>query len=60
VLVGFSELARRTGALPFGADRSVLIAGPLALSTARAEEWLGWKPVRTSDQVLGEALSAPR
>jgi nucleoside-diphosphate-sugar epimerase len=51
-----SELAFRLRLLPFGADRSSLLDGPLALdpSTARAD--LGWKATATSAEVLRRFL----
>jgi UDP-glucose 4-epimerase len=56
VLLGVSELGRRLGLSPFGADRAALIDGPLALSVTKAERLLGWRPTRTSAQVLSAAL----
>jgi UDP-glucose 4-epimerase len=55
-LVGASELGRRLRVTPFGADRAVLIAGPLALSVTKAEQLLGWRPSKTSAEVLAAAL----
>jgi len=55
-LIGASALGRRLGLAPFGADRACLVGGPLALSVVKAEELLGWRPTRTSAQVLAEAL----
>lgn len=51
-----SELGHRLGLSPFGADRAILINGPLALSVAKADRLLGWRPRRTSGQVLAEAI----
>jgi UDP-glucose 4-epimerase len=56
VLIGASDLGRRLGLSPFGADRAALINGPLALSVAKAERLVGWRPTWTSDQVLSAAL----
>ena len=58
VLIGLSEWGRRLGLLPFGADRSVLLSGPLAMSVDRAAEVLGWRPARSSREVLARALAA--
>jgi UDP-glucose 4-epimerase len=55
-LVGVSELGNRLGLTPFGADRAVLIAGPLALSVTKAEQVLGWRPSKSSAQVLAGAI----
>jgi nucleoside-diphosphate-sugar epimerase len=52
-----SELAFRTRLLPFGADRSVLVSGPLALSCDRARVELGWEAGLASAAVLAAALS---
>jgi hypothetical protein len=41
---------------PFGADRAVLINGPLALSAAKAHRLLGWRATRASSDVLAAAL----
>jgi UDP-glucose 4-epimerase len=38
VLLGTAQLARRVHLAPFGADRAVLVAGPLALDAGRAGE----------------------
>ncbi|MGH9105488.1 MAG: NAD-dependent epimerase/dehydratase family protein [Acidimicrobiales bacterium] len=55
-LMAVSELGRRWRLVPFGADRAALIGGPLALSVAKAQALLGWRPTRTSAQVLAVAL----
>jgi UDP-glucose 4-epimerase len=55
-LLAASELGKRYGLAPFGADRAVLIGGPLALSVRKAERTLGWRPVKTSAQVLATAI----
>ncbi len=55
-LLRVSELGKRLGVAPFGADRAVLIGGPLALSIAKAERLLGWRPGKTSAQVLAAAM----
>jgi nucleoside-diphosphate-sugar epimerase len=65
VLLRVAELARASGATPFGADRAVLLNGPLAAAPTRAAEVLGWRPERSSAQVLAAALgrewrNAPR
>jgi nucleoside-diphosphate-sugar epimerase len=56
-LLAGSRLGRRLGIAPFGVDRAILISGPLALSVAKAAEVLGWRPERTSAQVLSDALA---
>jgi UDP-glucose 4-epimerase len=55
-LLAASELGKRFGVAPFGADRAILIGGPLALSVAKAERLLGWRPEKTSARVLVEAI----
>ena len=55
-LIKASELGRRLGVTPFGADRAVLVAGPLALSIDKATKVLGWQPAKNSAQVLAAAL----
>jgi UDP-glucose 4-epimerase len=55
-IVAGAELGRHLGLSPFGADRAVLIAGPLALSPAKAAQRLGWRPARTSAEVFTSAL----
>jgi UDP-glucose 4-epimerase len=52
-----AELAYRARLLPFGADRACLLGGPLALSPRRAAADLGWRPTRSSAQVLGDAVA---
>ncbi|HLK45200.1 MAG TPA: hypothetical protein VKT18_04395, partial [Acidimicrobiales bacterium] len=47
-----SEIAFRAGALPFGADRTCFLAGPLALDPSLAEAAIGWKATRSSADVL--------
>jgi nucleoside-diphosphate-sugar epimerase len=59
VLITGSEAAHRLRLLPFGADRSVLICGPLALDPSRGEALLGWRPTRTSADVLAQATGRP-
>ncbi len=56
LLVGASEAAFRARLLPFGADRAALVNGPLALDCTRAATELGWRPTRTSADVLAEAV----
>jgi nucleoside-diphosphate-sugar epimerase len=51
-----AEAGYRLGLLPFGADRACLLAGPLAVSPARAARDLGWRPTRRSSEVLGLAV----
>jgi len=52
-----SELGFRAHLLPFGADRSSLLYGPLALDPSAARADLGWKPAASSADVLGRALA---
>ncbi len=56
VLVRLSELVKRLGITPFGADRAALIGGPLAVSASKARRLLGWQPSKTSAEVLAAAL----
>jgi nucleoside-diphosphate-sugar epimerase len=58
VLLHGSEVARRLRLLDMGADRAVLLNGPLALDPARAAQDLGWKARRSSAEVLGEFLAS--
>lgn len=55
--IAVSELGFRLRLLPFGADRSSLLGGPLALDPGRAIAELGWKPVASSVEVLRSALA---
>jgi nucleoside-diphosphate-sugar epimerase len=56
VLLAASEAAYRLKLTPFGADRAILLNGPLALDPARAADTLGWRATRTSAQALASAL----
>jgi nucleoside-diphosphate-sugar epimerase len=47
-----AEIGRRVGLSPFGADRAVLMAGPLALDPGLARRTLHWVPTRRSEEVL--------
>ena len=58
LIVAGAELGRRLGLSPFGADRAVLISGPLALSSAKASQLLGWRATKTSANVLAAALGS--
>jgi nucleoside-diphosphate-sugar epimerase len=58
VLVWGSEVARRLRVLEFGADRSIMLNGPLALDPARAQKDLGWQARQGSAQVLSEFLAS--
>jgi nucleoside-diphosphate-sugar epimerase len=58
LLVGGSEVARRLRVLDFGADRSILLNGPLALDPALAAKDLGWHAQQGSAQVLREFLAS--
>jgi nucleoside-diphosphate-sugar epimerase len=59
VLLDGSELAYRLRLLPFGADRSALINGPLALDAGQAASVLGWRASLSSADVLRAALGRP-
>ena len=56
VLLHGSEVARRLHLMDMGADRAVLLNGPLALNPARAAQDLGWKARQSSAQVLKDFL----
>jgi nucleoside-diphosphate-sugar epimerase len=58
LLLGIAEGAYRMRAAPFGADRAVLVSGPLALDPARAGARLGWHATAGSADVLGAFLGA--
>jgi UDP-glucose 4-epimerase len=60
VLLGLAEAARRLRISPFGADRAVLLSGPLALDPARAARELGWRASLGSAHVLGAFLARSR
>jgi len=60
VAVAASELGYHARLLPFGADRSSLLGGPLALDPARAATALGWVATRSSAAVLGDVLANPQ
>lgn len=57
VLFGLAEVARRLRLSPFGVDRAVLLAGPLALDPSLAAAELGWRARLGSAQVLGGFLT---
>jgi UDP-glucose 4-epimerase len=56
VLLAASEIALRLQLTPFGADRAILINGPLALDPTRAAEVLSWKATKSSAEVLAAAF----
>jgi nucleoside-diphosphate-sugar epimerase len=56
LLTGVAEAAFRLRLTPFGADRAILVRGPLALSSERAAAVLGWTATRSSAEVLAAAL----
>ena len=56
VLLHGAEVARRLRLLDMGADRAVLLNGPLALDATKAANDLGWKASKGSAQVLREFL----
>jgi len=47
-----SEVAVRLRLMPFGADRAIFLNGPLALDPSAAADALGWRPTRSSADVL--------
>ena len=57
VLLHGSQVARRLHLMDIGADRAVLLNGPLALDPAKAAQELGWKARKGSAQVLAEFLA---
>jgi hypothetical protein len=57
-LVHGSEIARRLHLLDFGADRAVLLNGPMALDPTRAASEWGWKARQGSAEVLHQFLAA--
>jgi UDP-glucose 4-epimerase len=57
-LLAASDFAFRLRLLPFGADRAILIAGPLAADASRAGKEFGWRATRGSADVLSAALLA--
>ncbi|MDP9072937.1 MAG: NAD-dependent epimerase/dehydratase family protein [Actinomycetota bacterium] len=57
VLIAGSEAGFRLGLVPFGADRAILLNGPLALDPSLAARVLGWRPSLGSAQVLTDALA---
>ena len=56
VLLAAAETGRGLRLSPFGADRAVLLSGPLALSPEKAARLLGWEPSASSEQVMAAAL----
>jgi nucleoside-diphosphate-sugar epimerase len=56
VVLPASEALARLRLLPFGADRSIFLNGPIALDPARAAEAFGWRPTRTSPEVLAGVI----
>lgn len=58
VLLHGSEVARRLHLMDLGADRAVLLNGPLALDPSRAARDLGWKAHKGSAEVLSEFLAS--
>jgi nucleoside-diphosphate-sugar epimerase len=59
LLLAGSELAYRARLLPFGADRAILLRGPLALDGRRAQSLIGWKATSSSADVLRRSLALP-
>lgn len=60
VLLAAAEAGRRLRLSPFGADRAVLVDGPLALAAGPGTARLGWSPRRSTASVLAEALGRPQ
>lgn len=60
LLLGVAESARRLRLSPFGADRAVLVSGPLALDPGLAVRQFGWRAGRGSAEVLASFLARPR
>ena len=58
VMLAVAEAAFRTRVFDAGADRAVLLSGPLALDCTRAHEELKWRAERGSAEVLSEFLAA--
>ncbi|MGI8492584.1 MAG: NAD-dependent epimerase/dehydratase family protein [Acidimicrobiales bacterium] len=58
LLIALAEAGRWARAVPFGADRAALLAGPMALSVRRAADLLGWRAQRSSAEVLAGAVGA--
>lgn len=56
VVLPASEALARLRLLPFGADRSIFLNGPIALDPGRAAEAFGWRPTRTSPDVLARVV----
>ena len=56
VVLPASEVLARLRLLPFGADRSIFLNGPIALDAGRAGEAFGWRPTRTSPEVLAAVI----
>jgi UDP-glucose 4-epimerase len=57
MLIAGSEAGFRLRLVPFGADRAILVNGPLALDPALARRSLGWRPSLGSADVLAGALA---
>jgi UDP-glucose 4-epimerase len=58
LMVGGAEAGRYLGLSPFGADRAVLISGPLALSAEKAAHLFGWRARTTSAEVLAATMAS--
>ncbi len=54
-----SEVAVRLRLMPFGADRAIFLNGPLALDPSAAADALGWRPTRSSADVLASFVGRP-
>jgi nucleoside-diphosphate-sugar epimerase len=56
LLLAGAELAFRLHLTPFGADRAILVNGPLAIDPNRAAQVLGWTATKSTGEVLAAAL----
>jgi len=58
LLLHGSEVARRLHLMDMGADRAVLLNGPLAIDAGKATRDFGWRPTKSSAEVLGDFLAS--
>ncbi len=59
-ILAASEVAVRLRLMPFGADRAIFLHGPLALDPSAAADGLGWRPTRSSADVLATFVGRPK
>ncbi|HET9058526.1 MAG TPA: NAD-dependent epimerase/dehydratase family protein [Acidimicrobiales bacterium] len=57
LIMGAAQIGYRCRLSPFGADRAVFLDGPLAVSSAKFLQRLGWSARWTSQEVLGAAMA---